>query len=369
MRREKWLSICVALTLVALLLAGCGGGRATPQAGQPEAQRPVGHVAANATVETIAGTGEPGMADGPALEAQFNWPLDVAVDEEGNIYVSDRENRRIAKITPEGTVTTITGGNPLGDNDGTLEEARFASPWGILVGPEGQIYVADSDNAKLRVVLPEEGKVETVTDRFHAYHIAFDHDGYILGGYGQDRQTLVRVNPETGERETVAGSGSAGNKDGPAEEARFAFISGVGVDPDGNIFVSEAVNVRLVAGTHLIRKISPDGQVVTLAGAYNQPGYRDGKGDQARFKFPVDLAVDQDGTIYVVDGGNNCIRQITPDGTVTTLAGVCGEPGDLVDGPATEARFKNPQGIALDKDGNLIIADALNHCIRRVVFQ
>ncbi|MBC7225322.1 MAG: hypothetical protein H5T59_13795, partial [Anaerolineae bacterium] len=87
------------------------------------------------------------------------------------------------------------------------------------------------------------------------------------------------------------------------------------------------------------------------------------------FTFPVDLAVDQDGTIYVVDGGNNCIRQITPDGTVTTLAGVCGEPGDLVDGPATEARFKNPQGIALDKDGNLIIADALNHCIRRVVFQ
>lgn len=368
MDKGGWLSICIMLCLVGALMAGCGGGQATPQAAQPQAQ-PAGHLAANAVVETVAGTGEPGMADGPALEAQFNWPVGVAIDDEGNIYVSDRENRRIAKITPDGTVTTITGGNPLGDNDGSLKDARFATPWGILVGPEGQIYVADTDNAKLRVVLPEEGRVGTVTDRFHAYHMAFDPEGNILAGWGQDRQTVIRLNPETKERTTVAGSGSAGYRDGPAKEARFSFVSGIGMDPEGNIFVSEGVNVRLLAGSHLVRKIAPDGTVTTVAGAYTQAGFRDGKGDQARFKYPVGLVVDAQGVLYVTDAGNNCIRQITPDGTVTTLAGVCGEPGDLVDGPAVEARFKNPQGIAFDKDGNLLVADTLNHCIRRIVFQ
>lgn len=368
MGKGRSLSICIVLFLVVALLVGCGGRQATPQAEKPQAQ-PVGHLAANATVETVAGTGEPGLADGPALEAQFNWPVDVAVDGEGNIYVSDRENRRIAKITPDGTVTTITGGNPIGDTDGSLEEARFATPWGILLGPEGQIYVADTDNAKLRVVLPQEGRVETVTDRFHAYQMAFDSEGNILAGWGLDRQTVIRLNLETKERQTVAGSGSAGYRDGPAGEARFSFVSGIGVDAEGNIFVSEGVNVRLLAGSHLIRKIAPDGQVTTVAGAYTQAGYRDGKGDQARFKYPVDLVVDAQGVLYVADAGNNCIRQITPDGTVTTLAGVCGEPGDLVDGPAAQARFKNPQGLAFDRDGSLLVADTLNHCIRRIVFQ
>jgi len=368
MSRRKLLFILVILATLASLLTACGGGQpAKEEEGKPEGETP-GRALASATIETIAGSGEPGNADGVGTEAQFNWPMDVAVDDEGNIYVSDRENRRVAKITPDGTVTTITGGNPLGDTDGSLKEARFATPWGIQVGPDGRIYVADTDNAMLRVVIPDEDKVATITDGFHAFHIAFDPPGYVLGGWGMDRQMVVRINLDTGERETIAGSGASGHRDGPAEEARFAYTSGFATDPAGNIYVSEGVNVRLITGNQTIRKISPDGQVTTVAGGYAQMGFRDGQGDQALFKYPVDVAAAQDGTLFVADAGNNCIRQITPDGTVTTVAGVCGEPGDFADGPVAEARFKNPQGVALDGEGNLIVADTLNHCIRRIVF-
>jgi sugar lactone lactonase YvrE len=149
---------------------------------------------------------------------------------------------------------------------------------------------------------------------------------------------------------------AAGYADGPAAEARFQGPRSVAVDGAGNLYVADT-------GNHCIRVISPAGQVTTLAGA-PEPGYVDGQGAQARFSFPAGVAVDAEGNLYVADTANHRIRMITPDGAVTTLAG-SGEPG-YADGPAGEAQFRAPEGVAVDADGNLIVADTGNHRIRKI---
>jgi DNA-binding beta-propeller fold protein YncE len=129
------------------------------------------------------------------------------------------------------------------------------------------------------------------------------------------------------------------------------------VDAGGTVYVADA-------GNHSIRAISPDGQVTTLAGA-EEPGYVDGQGLEARFNFLSGIAVDAKGNLYVADTANHSIRKITPEGEVTTLAGN-GKPGDA-DGPVSEAQFRAPEGMAVGPEGNIIVADTGNHRIRKIV--
>jgi DNA-binding beta-propeller fold protein YncE len=251
---NRMLQITLALTALALLVAGCG-----PKAPQ---------------VITLAGS-DRGCAEGSGAGAQFDGPIDVAVDAEGNIYVADTNNHRIRMLSVDGTVSTIAG-------------------------------------------------------RMDA-------------GY------------------------AAGYADGPASEARFQTPYGVAVDEAGNVYVADT-------GNHCIRVIAPDGAasltVTTLAGA-KEPGYVDGPGSEARFNFPRGIATDAEGNLYVADMANHRIRKITPEGaaslTVTTLAG-SGEPGDA-DGPAGEAQFRVPEGVAVDPDGNVVVADTGNHRIRKIVLK
>jgi sugar lactone lactonase YvrE len=149
---------------------------------------------------------------------------------------------------------------------------------------------------------------------------------------------------------------AAGYADGLAAEAKFNSPRSVAVDGVGKVYVADT-------GNHCIRLISPDGQVSTLAGA-NEPGYVDGQGSEARFNFPSGIAVDADGNLYVADTANHSIRKIMPDGEVTTLAGN-GEPGN-VDGPGADARFRAPEGIAIDGKGNVYVADTGNHRVRKI---
>jgi sugar lactone lactonase YvrE len=163
----------------------------------------------------------------------------------------------------------------------------------------------------------------------------------------------------------VAGSGKAGYADGPAEEAQFSTAWGITAAGDGTLYVADTGNCA-------IRVITPDGEVSTLAGGPGE-GHQDGVGVEARFYYPTDVAVDEAGNVYVVESwdilatnvGNNAVRMVTPDGRVTTLAG--GKEPGFADGPAPEALFAHPMGIAISRDGGtLYVADTANNRIREI---
>jgi sugar lactone lactonase YvrE len=352
------LRITFAVTVFALLVTGCGGG------GEPR-------------VVTLAGS-EGGYADGTGAEARFRGPLDVAADVEGNVYVADSANHRVRKIAADGTVTTVAGGDEVGYADGPISEAVFSTPTGIAVAASGTLYVADCAEVdphpmRVRVVTPDEIVVTLAGSWEEGYKDGVGPDAQFKvpatltvddGGnvYVADTNNhRVRLISPAGQVTTLAGplkaGYAAGYADGPAAEAKFNGPRSVAVDGAGKAYVADT-------GNHCIRVISPDGQVTTLAGA-REPGYADGQGAEARFSFPAGIAVDAEGNLYVADTANHCIRRITAEGVVTTLAG-SGEPGNA-DGPAGEAQFRAPEGIAVDADGNLIVADTGNHRIRKVV--
>jgi sugar lactone lactonase YvrE len=158
---------------------------------------------------------------------------------------------------------------------------------------------------------------------------------------------------------TLAGTaGSTGSLDGTGAAARFDYPAGVAVDSSGNVYVADGNNST-------IRKIAPDGAVTTLAGFAGEAGSTDDTGAAARFNQPNAVAVDSSGNVYVADAGNHTIRKITSAGAVTTLAGTVGETGST-DGSETAARFDSPYGVAVDSSGNLYVADYNNSTIRKI---
>ncbi|WJH34510.1 stalk domain-containing protein [Paenibacillus sp. CC-CFT747] len=299
---------------------------------------------------TYAGTGDFALQDGPLAEASFREPGSVLVLSDGSEIVSDTRSQVIRRIQ-EGKVSTLTGvtvekdsrGFPVGGLlDGPSGASLFREPEGLAADASGRLYVADPGNHAVRVVRPD-GKVST-----------------------------------------LAGNGQAGLSDGIGGEARFNHPRDVAVTADGVVYVADTLN-------HAIRRIDPSGKVTTLNHPSSRvveavPGkpqfagnYRDGRLDQAEFNEPSGLVLDAKGNLYVSDTGNQRIRYIDlRTGTVTTAAG--GETGgsrslygkdalyaegDFADGPAGDAKFHSPRGLALDAAGALLIADSLNHSIRR----
>jgi sugar lactone lactonase YvrE len=269
----------------------------------------------------FAGTFQvPGTADGTGTAAQFNAPQGIAVDADGNVYVADTGNDTIRKITPSGIVTTLAGASGVaGSTDGPAAAARFNSPVGVALDAGGNIYVADETNDTIRKITP------------------------------------------SGIVSTLAGTpGSKGSADGTGASAQFDRPSGVAVDSSGNIYVADATN-------ETIRKVTPSGAVTTLAGTPGAAASTDGTGAAARFFFPVGVAVDAGGNVFVAEEFGETIREVTPSGMVTTLAGVPDETG-MTDGTGAAALFNNPLGIAIDAGGNLFIADSDNISIRKGSF-
>ena len=279
-----------------------------------------GAFAQTATVTTFAGsTSGGGYVDAQGANARFSLPRGIAADASGTLFVVDTGNHVIRRVTPDGQVTTLAGsaGNP-GSANGTGSAARFRFPWGIAAAPDGTLYVSDKDNHVIRRITPQ------------------------------------------GEVTTFAGiSGSSGTEDGTSG-ARFTFPRGLALDGSGNLFVADTNN-------HVIRRITPQGAVTTLAGGKRAAGSSDGFGDQARFEFPYDVAYEAStGNLYVADYGNDNIRKVTPEGRVTTVAGNAGEGGGFADGTGTAAQFDNPSGLEVDANGNVYVADLFNDRIRRI---
>jgi len=260
--------------------------------------------------ELLAGSaGQSGSTDAVGAAARFGWPGGIAADSTGELWVTDRDNCTVRKITPAGVVTTFAGtAGHAGVADGAPSSARLYRPTGIVLDRAGNAYVTDPGAAVIRRIAPS-GAVTTFAGR----------------------------------------PGQGGAADGPGSEARFDVPQGLAIDRSGNLYVADS-------GNHLIRRISPRGIVTTVAGAAGQSGRDDGLGSAARFKSPSGVAVDRSGTLYVADEGNYTIRKISPQGAVTTFAGAAGHSGSA-DAAGADARFRSPRGIAVDRDGTVYVAD------------
>ncbi|MCX6887774.1 MAG: putative Ig domain-containing protein, partial [Verrucomicrobia bacterium] len=186
------------------------------------------------------------------------------------------------------------------------------------------------------------------------YAVAVDASGNVY--VADSLNNRIRKVAPAGSVTTLAGSGIAGSADGVGAAAKFNFPQGVAVDAAGNVYVADG-------GTHCIRKVTPEGVVTTLAGS-GAPGFANGTGAAVQFNAPNGVAVDSSGNIYVADMGNNRIRKVTPEGVATTLAGL-GTSG-FADGPAATAQFRSPYGVAVDASGNVYVADSFNNRIRKV---
>lgn len=290
-------------------------------------------------VEKIAGTflgfnvtdPTPHAGDGgQATEAHLNVPLGVAVDLSGNVYIADAANHIIRKISGTTGIITTLAGQPgvygYSGDEGPATGAKLYTPYDVAVDPSGNVFIVDSQNHTIRKVEAATGIITTF-----AGMAAIPSGGYTGDG-------------------------------GPATSATFNSPQGIAVDAAGNVFVVDA-------GNHVVRKISVEtGIISTFAGSADY-GYSGDGGAAASAKMyaPCKIAVDAAGDVYIADQGSHVIRKVSAsNGIISTLAGTgaAGYSGD--GGPASSAKLKSPQAIAVDASGNVFITDTGNSVIRAV---
>jgi uncharacterized protein (TIGR03437 family) len=358
-------------------------------------------------ITTIAGNGSvcSGGDGGPATSAQLCNPRGVAVDTSGNLFITDTASDRIREVSTAGMISTVAGVGPSGPyyfdgpfypfnggyfgDGGPAITAGLNGPSGVAVDASGNLFVADTDNNRIRKVSPT-GRIVTVAGIGPTSPFPFSIMGRcspIDGGYSGDGGPAVgaefdgpvavavdtsgnlfiadscnnrirRVSP-SGIISTVVGNGSMdySGDGGPATSAQLSSGS-VSVDTSGNIFIADTAN-------HRIRKVTPTGIISTVAGdgalGYSGDG---GPATSAQFLYPTQVAVDASGSLFIADSGPNVIRKVSPSGIITTIAGngSAGYSGD--GGPATSAQLNGPFGVAVDAFGRVFIGDFYNSAVR-----
>ena len=329
-------------------------------------------IAPDGVVSTLAGSGKAGFADGTGANASFYAPNDITSDTSGNLFVADSYNQRIRKIViSTGVVTTIAGNGVYGYVDGAGISASFKNPYGIGIDRSGNLFIADTDNHRIRKIIISTGVVSTVAGSgsvgsvnatstsasfYYPYGVAADISGNLFVADCWNH-VIRKIVLSSGVVSTLAGNVVGGFADGSATVARFTYPYGVAVDTAGNVYVADKQNGR-------IRKVTSAGVVSSIAGN-SQQSWVDGVGSNASFYFPSKLALDTDGNLIVTDWYNHKIRKVTLDGVVTTLAG---NVRGFADGVSTGSipSFFFPSGIAIDTSGNIIVGDQQNHRIRKV---
>ena len=326
------------------------------------------------TITTIAGLGTAGVSGdgGQATSAQLNKPRGVAVDAQGNVYVANEDGNRVRKVSG-GVITTVAGTGTLGysGDGGQATSAQLNGPVGVAVDGQGNLYIADRGNNRIRKVsggiittvagngtmgYSGDGGQATSAQVNQPYGIALDAQGNL---YIADYQNYRVRKVSGGIISTVAGTGTAGfsGDGGQATSAQLKGPLGVSVDAQGNLYIADVNDYR-------VRKVS-GGIISTVAGngtlGFSGDG---GQATSAQLNAPADVTVDRAGNLYIADYVNNRIRVVS-GGIITTIAGTTkGFAGD--GGPASSAQLNTPAGLALDSQGNLYISDSQNHRLRRI---
>ncbi len=341
--------------------------------------------AATGVITTIAGTGVSGFSGdgGPAVSASLAYPQGVAVDGLGNIFVADTNNQRIRRVDAiTGVISTVAGTGTFGfaGDGGAAAGARLAYPQGVAVDGLGNLFIADSNNHRLRRVDAATSVITTAAGD-GANGFAGDDGAATSASLGAPRgvaldaagnlyiadtgnQRIRRVDGGSGVITTVAGTGGAGfvGDGGPAANAGLWNPQGVAIDVLGNAYIADTANSR-------IRRVDATADVISTIAGTGAGGFASdgGPATSAQLAGPQGLAMDALANLYIADAAGHGVRRTdAATGVITTVAGT-GAPGFAGDGgPAVGASLWNPQGAALDASGNLYIADTSNQRIRRV---
>lgn len=326
-------------------------------------------VAPDGSVATPGGRSSFGSTDGTGPQARFSFPQGLATDAQGNVLVADQGSGTIRKVSGAGEVTTLALVEAFSGPDGVSQAAQLAFPTSLALDAGGNLYVIDFGfgtgfgSGQVRRVTPQAvvstvfNLGDVISTQFDGVcvrvfpeftDVAVDAAGSVYF-VGPDSSIICKFTTQ-GDFVLVAGHpAESASTDGPALDARFSSPTHLAFDATGNLYVSDA-------GNHTVRKISPEGIVSTVAGQAGQVGDVDGVGAAARFSTPGDLAVAQDGIVYVADIGNRTVRRLGPDGAVSTV----------VRGGDAAATLGDPTALAIDLGGKLYIADSVQNVLWRV---
>jgi sugar lactone lactonase YvrE len=335
-------------------------------------------------ITTVIGNGKPGSSGdgGPAKDARLNYPVDLAFDGDGNLYVLDLGNPsnpgRVRKVDRSGRITTVVGPGAVGEAGGAVLGVTFGAT-GLAVDAQGNVYVAGGDGnfTDHRVIrVDPSGNVTTVAGTGVAGHsgdggpatqaelgvawdVAVDLSGNLYISVGNQ----IRRVDTSGVITTIAGTGERGfsGDGGPAGSAQLDHVTGVAVDAADNLYLIDEGNGR-------IRRIDADGIITTIAGN-GETGYSGdgGLATEARLNAPEHLWVDAEGNVFIADSYNRRVRKVGVDGIITTVAGNGSQSFSGDGGPAMRAGLSKISGVAIGPDGVLYVADSGHNRIRRVV--
>jgi len=317
---------------------------------------------ANFTVSTIAGTGAEGSSNGNGDIATFKGPQAIAVDKSGNLFVVDASNNKIRKITPAGVVSTFAGTGAEGSDNGNGDAATFNFPRGIAIDANDNLYITDVFNNKIRKITPagivstfagtgDEGEKDgngDIATFNYPRGITIDANGNL---YVADRDNnKIRKITSAGVVSTLTGTGESGGKDGDKTSATLYSPTVLTCDANGNVY--------FIDWNHKIRKVSPNGNVSTYAG-----DGATGQASKLTFTNPEGIAIDTKGNLYLTDG--NQIDKVTTTGSKNLIAGSQDE-GEK-DGLGSVATFRYLVGIVVDNNDVIYVTDYSNSKIRKIV--
>jgi len=333
------------------------------------------------TISSIAGNGVAGFAGdaGPATAGNLKFPAGITFDSAGNMYIADASNSRIRKVDKNGVITTFagTGAFAISGDGGAATAAALNRPYGVATDQAGNLYIADTYNDLIRKVTASSGSISTIAGTMEG----FGGDGGAASGASLDTPTAVvldtagnlyiadtlnnRIRKVTtdGKINTIVGDGN--NADfgdgGPAISASVNRPMGLALDSAGDLYVADTAS-------HRIRKVTPDGTITTIAG--NGSGGFQGDGGpatEASLYYPKGIVVDPStGNLYIADWLNSRVRVVTPDGNINTVAGNGSYDYYGDGGPATSAALRFPWGVTVDPAGNVYVADDENSTIRKL---